>query len=63
MVFEQLKTEVAIARAAFKSSALYQPKVFALQTVFSVVAVLVTGSFIYAGIFFMPALILNGILV
>lgn len=63
MVFDKLKVEVAIARAAFKSSALYQPKVFALQGAFSVVAVIVTGSFIYAGVFFMPALILNGILV
>jgi len=63
MVFEQLKTEVAIARAAFKSSALYQPKVFALQGAFSVFALVITGSFIYAAVFFMPALIFNGVLV
>jgi hypothetical protein len=63
MVIDKLKVEVAIASSAFKSSAFYQPKVFALQGVFSVVAVIVTGSFIYAGVFFMPALILNGVLV
>jgi hypothetical protein len=63
MVIYKLKVDLAIAGSAFKSSAFYQPKVFTLQAVFSVVAVIVTGSFIYAGVFFMPALILNGVLV
>jgi hypothetical protein len=51
MVIYKLKVEVAIAGSAFKSSAFYQPKEFDLQAVFSVVAVIVTGSFIYAGVF------------
>ncbi|MEW6996049.1 hypothetical protein AADZ84_17635, partial [Colwelliaceae bacterium MEBiC 14330] len=61
--YEKIKIEASICISAFKSSATFQPKVFATQTVFSITALIVTGSFFYASVFFMPALMFNGVLV
>jgi len=61
--YAKVKSEVLLCSTAFKSSALFQPKVFATQIAFGCAALIFTGSFLYASVFFMPAFILNGVLV
>ena len=63
LLYNKAKSKALLCSTAFKSSALYQPKVFSVQAVFSCATLLLTGSVLYASIFFMPALMLNGVLV
>lgn len=60
---EQVKIELSICEEAFKNSASIQPKMYFTQALFYSCALVLTGSIVYAFIFFLPALMLNGFLV
>ena len=60
---EHLKFELEICSTAFKSSLAFKPKIYFTQALFYSCAVVVTGSVIYSSVFFLPALMLNGVLV
>ena len=60
---EQVKIELSICAVAFKNSSSVQPKVYFTQALFYSCALVVTGSVMYSSIFFLPALMLNGVLV
>ena len=63
IVIERIKLELNICSSAIKNSLAVQPKVYFTQAVFYTCAFVVSGSVLYASVFFMPALMLNGILV
>ncbi|WP_448550173.1 hypothetical protein [Thalassotalea fusca] len=62
-VYRKVKAEFYIGISGIKYSAMSQPKVFTIQAAFSCIALMFTGSFIYAAVFFMPAMLFNGVLV
>ena len=62
-VIAQIKFELNICSTAFKSSSVFKPKVYFTQAIFYSCALVVTGSVIYSSVFFLPALMLNGVLV
>jgi hypothetical protein len=59
----RIKFELEIFSIAFKNSSIFQPKVYFTQALFYSCALVVTGSVIYSSVFFLPALMLNGVLV
>ena len=60
---EQVKLELNICAIAFKKSSSVQPRMYFTQALFYSFALAVTGSVIYSSVFFLPALMLNGVLV
>ena len=54
---------VTIIYIAYRQSASAKPAVFAVQYSFCFAAILFTGSTVFALSFFMPALLLNGVLI
>jgi hypothetical protein len=58
-----LSSQLNMTKIAFLNSALFQPKVFTTHAVFCSVAMLLTGSFILSVGFFLPALLVNSLLV
>lgn len=60
---ERIKFELKICSMAFKSSSILKPKIYFTQALFYSCALVVTGSVIYSSVFFLPALLLNGVLV
>jgi hypothetical protein len=57
------KDMVTIAYIAYRQSASAKPAVFAVQASFCFAAILFTGSTVFALSFFMPSLLLNGVLI
>jgi hypothetical protein len=60
---ERIKFEISICTTAFKSSLVFKPKVYFTQALFYTCAFVVSGSILYASVFFLPAFLLNGVLV
>jgi hypothetical protein len=57
------KDVVTITYIAYRQSASANPAVFAVQASFCFAAILFTGSTVFAFSFFMPSLLLNGVLI
>ena len=62
-VIQRIKIEINICTFAFKNSSIFQPKVYFTQALFYTCAFVVSGSILYASVFFLPAFLLNGVLV
>jgi hypothetical protein len=63
IVIDRVKFEISICSTAIKGSLAIQPKVYFTQALFYSCAFVVSGSILYASVFFIPALMLNGMLV
>jgi hypothetical protein len=63
VAIEYIKCELNICITAIKSSLLVQPKVYLTQVLFYSCAFVVSGSMLYAAVFFIPAIMFNGMLV
>ncbi|MBT0587181.1 hypothetical protein [Alteromonas oceanisediminis] len=65
-LFSQIQvflTKIQIAAASYQNSASAKPKVFFVQAAFCSLAFVTTGSIAFAGVFFMPSLAFNGVLI
>jgi hypothetical protein len=60
---EWISIQVNIAKMAFLNSSVLKPKIFTTHALFCSVAMILTGSFVLSVSFFLPALLVNGILV
>ena len=60
---DRIKFEINICTSAFKSSSVFQPKVYFTQALFYTCAFVVSGSMLYASAFFLPAFLFNNVLV
>lgn len=49
------KTQLKIAYGAFKTSHLFQPNIYATQSIFFCFTLLMTGSLFFSSVFFLPA--------
>ncbi|GAB5394512.1 MAG: hypothetical protein Altm1KO_40300 [Alteromonas macleodii] len=56
------KEAAALAYLTYHTSASAKPKVFFVQAAFCSLAFVLTGSVAFAGMFFMPSMVLNGVL-
>jgi len=61
--YRQLKESIGIAIIAFNHSASARPAIFATQATFCVIGFVVTSSWLFALSFFVPSLVLNGLLI
>ncbi|MEG3768884.1 hypothetical protein [Alteromonas sp. 14N.309.X.WAT.G.H12] len=61
--YSKLNESIKIAVISIQNSASAKPKVFAVQAMFCCTAFLFTGSVAFATIFFMPGLVLNGVVI
>ncbi len=59
----KIKNEAYFCIGLIRSCAAAQPKIFLTQATFSCIALAVTGSVFYAAVLFMPALMLNSVLI
>lgn len=62
-IIARIKVELSICTVAFKNSSICRPKVYFTQALFYSCALVVTGSLVYSSVFFLPAILLNGVLV
>ncbi|MBO1255383.1 hypothetical protein J3L16_06760 [Alteromonas sp. 5E99-2] len=62
-LYRQFKESLSLAVITFQSSACAKPKVYFLGVSFCCVAFAFTSSIAFSAIFFMPGLVLNGVLI
>jgi hypothetical protein len=61
-VYRKLKNNVKLAFVVSLVSASAKPNVFLVQAVFCAATFALTGSVAFAGMYFMPSLLVNGVL-